>query len=86
MDIPPTVLTSFPWSHGQCKSNHGPVPFRGLWTSVLEDGGPVPWNGNKGEKVHVWLREQPRDVCLGFPYKVKKFDSNRPFLAAIETA
>jgi hypothetical protein len=42
VDIPPTVLTSFPWAHGECKSSHALASFRGSWTSVLEDGGPIP--------------------------------------------
>jgi hypothetical protein len=37
-----TVLMSFPWVHGECKSSHGPASFHGSWTSVLEDGDPVP--------------------------------------------
>jgi hypothetical protein len=38
----PTVLMSFPWAHGKCKSSHDPALFHGSWTYVLEDGGPVP--------------------------------------------
>jgi hypothetical protein len=39
----PTVLTSFPCGHMVSAER----------SSVLEGGGPVSQNGNKGEKLHV---------------------------------
>jgi hypothetical protein len=39
----PTVLTSFPCCHMVSAER----------SSILEDGGLVPRNGNKGEKSHV---------------------------------
>jgi hypothetical protein len=39
----PTVLTLFPYGH-MVSAERG---------SVLEGGGPIPRNGNKGEKSHV---------------------------------
>ena len=54
--------------------------------SVVEDGDPVPRHGKKGKCCPCELRELHVACVLGFPCKVKKFDSNRPFLAVIETA
>jgi hypothetical protein len=48
-----TILTLFPWAHGECKSSHSLASFRGSWTSVLEGGGPDPQPRKKGEKLHV---------------------------------
>jgi hypothetical protein len=39
----PTVLTLFPCGHMVSAERN----------SILEGGGPVPRNGNKGEKSHV---------------------------------
>ena len=51
--------------------------------SVVKDGDPDPRAGKKG-RCCVGTRFPC--VCLGLPGQVNKFDSNRPFLAVIETA
>ena len=52
--------------------------------SVVEDGDPDPQPGKKGEMVRGWLNSHA--CILGLPGQVNKFDSNRPFVAVIETA
>ena len=51
--------------------------------SVVEDGDPDP-RAEKEKGNVAWVTRFPC-VCLGLPGQVNKFDSNRPFLAVIET-
>ena len=59
-------------------SRLGAEPWRGAL--VLSVGATDPRHGKKGEKLCVWTLGVLTCVCLGLPYKVKKFDLNRPFL------
>ena len=47
-------------------------------------GGPDPQPNKKGERLRGLLGSHA--CVLGLPCKVKKLDSNRPLLTAIETA
>jgi hypothetical protein len=54
--------------------------------SVVGEGDPDPQPGKKRGKV-AWVDPSVLQACVsGLPCKVKKFDSNHPFLVVIEIA
>jgi len=76
VEIPATLLTLFPWAHGEYSSG---CEF------YTRGGGPIHDTGRKGSSC-MGNSSGPHACELGLPCKVKKLDSNRSLLAVNETA
>ena len=84
MDFFPTLLNSFPCAHDEYRSSQARLRFVVRGPLIHKGGGPDPQPNKKGERLRGLLGSHA--CVLGLPCKVKKLDSNRPLLTAIETA